>query len=133
MDQAAFELKLLQTLEGKAENVVTQPINQYDQLKQALLRINSGGAKSAFDFNLKKRYEVQRVGSADRLICRRKDPNEDEYKFVVSLEVFGIVKAAHEAIGHGGGKKSIAEMKRKWSNITQEACYPYISFCEHCH
>ena len=29
---------------------------------------------------------------------------------VASLEeVFGIVKAAHEAIGHGGGKKTIAE------------------------
>ncbi|XP_066969244.1 KRAB-A domain-containing protein 2-like [Macrobrachium rosenbergii] len=70
---------------------------------QDLLRINFDGAKSAFDFNLKKRYEVLRVGSADRLICWRKYLNEDEFKFVSPLEeVFGIVKAADKAIGHGG-------------------------------
>ena len=119
MDQAAFELKLRQTLECKAENIVIQPTNQRDHLIQDLLRINSDGAKSTFDFNLKKRYEVLRVGNADRLIRKRKDPNEDEFKFVASLEVFGIVKTAHESISHGGDKKTIAEVKSKWSNITQ--------------
>ena len=134
MDQDNFELKLRQILQGKAENVVIQPTNQRDQLIQDLLRINKHGAKSTSDFNLNKRYEVLRVGNADRLIRKRKDPNEDEFKFVASLEeVYGIVKAAHEAIGHGGGKKTIAEVKKKWSNITQQACYLYISFCEHCH
>ncbi|XP_076045792.1 KRAB-A domain-containing protein 2-like [Oratosquilla oratoria] len=134
MDQASFERKLRQTLEGKAENAVIQPTIQRDKYIQDLLRINSYGAHSAFDYNLKKRYEVLRVGNADRLIRKRKDTNEHEFKFVASLEeVFGIVKTAHEAIGHGGGKKTIVEVKKKWSNITQEVCYLYISFCEHCH
>ncbi|XP_076039096.1 KRAB-A domain-containing protein 2-like [Oratosquilla oratoria] len=134
MDQAAFERKLRQTLEGKAENAVIQPTIQRDKCIQDLLRINSYGAHSAFDYNLKKRYEVLRVGNADRLIRKRKDKNEHEFKFVASLEeMFGIVKTAHEAIGHEGGKKTIVEVKKKWSNITQEVCYLYISFCEHCH
>ena len=56
------------------------------------------------------------------------------FKFVASIEeVFDIVKGAHEGIGHGGGKKTIAEVEKKRSNITQEVCYLYISFCEHCH
>ncbi|XP_063865374.1 KRAB-A domain-containing protein 2-like [Scylla paramamosain] len=74
------------------------------------------------------------VGNADRLIRKRKDTSEHEFKFVACVEeVFGIIKTAHEAIGHGGGKKTIAEVRKKWSNITQEVCYLYISFCEHCH
>ncbi|KAK8400496.1 hypothetical protein O3P69_003276 [Scylla paramamosain] len=110
MDQAAFELQLRQTLQGKAENAVIQPALQRDQWLQDLLRINSSGAQSTFDYNLKKRYEVLRVGNADRLIRKRKDTSEHEFKFVACVEeVFGIIKTAHEAIGHGGGKKTIAE------------------------
>ena len=107
MDQADFESKLHQTLEGKAENAVLQSTTQHDQLLEDLLKINSFSANSPFDFNLKKRYEVLRVSNADRLIRRRRDPNEDEFKFIASLEeVFDIVKATHKAIGHGGGKKT---------------------------
>ena len=40
----------------------------------------------------------------------------------MNSSLFGIVKAAHEDIGHGSGEKKNAEVKRKWSNITQEAC-----------
>ena len=134
MDQAAFEEKLRETLESKAENAVLQPTAKRDKLIEDLLRINSHGATSPFDYNLMKRYEILRVGTADRLIRKRNDPANDMFKFVASIEeVFGIVKAAHEGIGHGGGKKTIAEVKKKWSNITQEVCYLYISFCEHCH
>ncbi|KAK8372094.1 hypothetical protein O3P69_012627, partial [Scylla paramamosain] len=53
-----FELQLRQTLQGKAENAVIQPALQRDQWLQDLLRINSSGAQSTFDYNLKKRYEV---------------------------------------------------------------------------
>ncbi|XP_068235798.1 KRAB-A domain-containing protein 2-like [Palaemon carinicauda] len=134
MDQIAFEEKLRETQESKAENAVLQPTAKRDKLIEDLLRINSQGATSPFDDNLQKRYEILRVGNVDRLIRKRKDPANDVFKFVASIEeVFDIVKAAHEGIGHGGGKKTIAEVKKKWSNITQEVCYLYISFCEHCH
>ena len=107
MDQTAFEEKLRETQESKAENAVLQPTAKRDKLIEDLLRINSHGATSPFDYNLKKRYEILRVGNADRLIRKRKDPANDVFKFVASLEeVFGIVKTAHEAIGHGGGKKN---------------------------
>ena len=65
MDQAVFELKLHQTLESKAENAVIQPTIQRDQRIQDLLRINSYRAQSTSDYNLKKRYEVLLVGSAN--------------------------------------------------------------------
>ncbi|XP_076061559.1 SCAN domain-containing protein 3-like [Oratosquilla oratoria] len=129
MDQAAFERKLRQTLEGKAENTVIQPTIQCDKYIQALLRINSYGAHSAFDYNLKNRYEVLRVGNADRLIRKRKDKNEHEFKFLASLEeVFGIVKTAHEAIGHGGAmpsKESQKNSKGFGSKTSKQSWYPF--------
>ncbi|XP_076049388.1 uncharacterized protein LOC143030070 [Oratosquilla oratoria] len=85
MDQAAFERKLRQTLEGKAENAVIQPTIQRHKYIRDLLRINSYGAHSAFDYNLKKRYEVLRVGNADRLIRKRKDKNEHEFNKFCAL------------------------------------------------
>ena len=50
MDKAAIELQLRQTQESKADNA--QPAAQRDKLIDDLLRINSLGAKSIFDFNL---------------------------------------------------------------------------------
>ena len=43
-DQADFEFKLRQTLEGKAENAVLQSTTQRDQLLEDLLKLNSFGA-----------------------------------------------------------------------------------------
>ena len=133
MDQAAFEKKLREMQASKADNAVLPTTAKRDKFIEDLLRINFGGATSPSDYNLMKRYEILRDGNSNRLIRKRNDPANDMVKFVASLEdVFGIVKAAHEGTGHGGGKKTIAEVKKQWSNITQEVCYLYISFCEHC-
>ncbi|MPC85468.1 hypothetical protein E2C01_080246 [Portunus trituberculatus] len=65
MDQTAFEEELCETQESKTENAVLQPTAERDKLIEDLLRINSHGATSPFDFNLKKRYEILRVGNAE--------------------------------------------------------------------
>ena len=68
----------------------------------------------------------------DKLIRHRR--GGDEIKFIAPLEdFFQIIDASHKAIGHGGEKKTFFETKKKWGNITQEACRLYISFCEACH
>ncbi|XP_068211789.1 KRAB-A domain-containing protein 2-like [Palaemon carinicauda] len=133
MDQNAFEEKTRETQESKAENALLQPTAKRDKLIEDLLRINFHGTTSTFDYNLQKRYEILRVGNVDRLIRKQKDPANNVFKFVAYLKMFDIVKEAHEGIGHSGGKKRIAEVKKNWSNITQEVYYLYISFCEHCH
>ncbi|KRZ80050.1 SCAN domain-containing protein 3 [Trichinella papuae] len=30
-------------------------------------------------------------------------------------------------------KKTFREAKNKWTNVTQEACYLFLTFCEECH
>lgn len=113
MDKDAFERELRQKHEGKADNVALYSTAKRNQMIEDLLRIAASGARSPSDFKLKQRYEILRVGNSDRLIRKRKDDNE-EFKFVAAFEeVFDIIKSAHEAIGHGGGKKTIAEIKKK--------------------
>ena len=63
MDQTAFEEKLRETQDSKSENAVLQPTAKRDRLIEDMMRINSHGATSPFDYNLKKRYEILRVGN----------------------------------------------------------------------
>ena len=48
-------------------------------------------------------------------------------------ELFDAVENANKDVGHGGEKKTLFEVKKKWSNITMEYCNLYITFCEECH
>ena len=80
-----------------------------------------------------RRYDILFVGSSYRLVRKKKNSKAGGVKFIASLEeIYGIVKACHEATGHMGGKRTIAEVKKCWANVTQEACYLYISSCEYC-
>ncbi|KRZ67856.1 KRAB-A domain-containing protein 2 [Trichinella papuae] len=48
--------------------------------------------------------------------------------------MFHAINAAHQKIGHGGEKKkTFLEAQNKWTNVTQEACYLILTFCEECH
>ena len=57
-----FEQDLRGKLQGKAENSVVQTKIECANLLADLLRIQSDGAKSTRDFNLKRRFEILRVG-----------------------------------------------------------------------
>ena len=70
-----------------------------------------------------------KVGEAERLIRKRKD-GETDYKYVTAFEeAVGAVEKAHKDVGHVGEKKTLIEVKKKWSNITMEYCNLYITFC----
>ncbi|KRY19963.1 KRAB-A domain-containing protein 2 [Trichinella patagoniensis] len=59
--------------------------------------------------------------------------NDAVRRIASSEEMFGVINAAHQKIGHGGEKKTFREAQNKWPNITQEACYLFLRFCEECH
>lgn len=69
--KAKFEEKLSEKIQGKADNAVIQTQAQIQKILQDLLRIQSVGAKSIYDFNVKQRFEVLHVGDCDRLIRHR--------------------------------------------------------------
>ena len=90
------------------------------------------GAKSVYDFNVKRRFEVLRVGDCDRLIKHRH--GGEELKFIAAFEdVFMTIDSAHKAVGHGGEKKTLkeAQQKKKWENITQKHAACSSRFVNH--
>ena len=94
--------------------------------------MNREGPKENDDYKWRKSFEVKRIGTENRLM-RKRSTSQRSFKFFAAFEeVYQAVKEAHAAVGHGSEKKSFAETKKKWSNITQECCKAYISFCIDC-
>ena len=65
---------------------------------------------------------------------QEEEDDETDYIYVAAFEdVYDAVEKAHKDVGHGGEKKTLFEVKKKWSDITMEHCNLYIFFCEECH
>ena len=130
--QEQFEAKLAQVLKTKHDNMVIPTKEKRNQMTQQLMEIDSNGTKTVDDRNLKKRFEIMRVGDEQRLIRKRKV--DTEFRFIVCMEeVYEAVSSAHSAVGHGGENKTFKEGQNKWANLTMECCQIYIRFCKECH
>ena len=104
-----FEQKLDNLLQSKNDNVVIPRKEKRAQWIAQLLKIEKEGPKTSDDYNMKKRFEILRVGDDDRLIRKRKGL-ETEFKFIVCFEeVHQAIAVAHSAVGHGGEKKTFKE------------------------
>ena len=119
-------------MQSKNDNVVIPRKEIPAQWIAQLLKIEKEGPKISDDYNMKKRFEILRVGDDDRLIRKRKGL-ETEFKFIVCFEeVHQAISVAHSAVGHGGEKKTFKEGQKKWANLTMQCCQMFISFCIEC-
>ena len=75
-----FEEKLEGILEGKNDNVIIPSLQKRNNWVKVLLTEEN---KTNLYYNLKKRYEVLRVGEQHRLIKRR-NGSEEDFKFVLN-------------------------------------------------
>ncbi|XP_068240860.1 KRAB-A domain-containing protein 2-like [Palaemon carinicauda] len=127
-----FEQKLDNLLQLKNDNVVIPRKEKRAQWIAQLLKIQKERPKTSDDYNMKKRFEILRVGDDGRLIRNRKGL-ETKFKFMVcSEEVLQAISVAHSAVGHGGEKKTFKEGQKKWANLTMQCCQMFISFCIEC-
>ena len=67
-----FEQKLNDVLKSKKDNATIPRLEKRESWIEILLALEATSSKSNDYYNLKKRYEVLRVGEADRLIRKRK-------------------------------------------------------------
>ena len=105
-----FEQKLNDVLKSKKDNATIPRLEKRESWIEILLALEAASSKSNDYYNLKKRYEVFRVGEADRLIRKRKGDDWD-FKFIIAFEevLHSAIEVAHSAVGHGGEKKTHAE------------------------
>ena len=119
-------------LKSKKDNAIIPRLEKRESWIEILLALGAASSKSIDYYNLKKRYEVLRVGEADRLIRKRKGDDWD-FKFIIAFEeVHSAIEVAHSAVGHGGEKKTHAEAAKKYANLTMECCKFFIVFCIQC-
>ena len=119
-------------LRNKRDNTIIPRQQKRDHWIARLINIQTHGPKVNEDYNLKRRYEVVRIGDEYRLIKRRSG-SDGACVFVAAFEeIYSAVYAAHSAVGHGGEKKTFNETRKTWANITNECCNLFISFCIEC-
>ena len=110
-----FELKLRSMIDtkGKSTRLFTRQKLQ-DIIWSLSKDPESDGVLGTADYyNYRTRYEILKVGEAERLIRKRKD-GETDYKYVTAFEeAVGAVEKAHKDVGHGGEKKTLFEVKKK--------------------
>ena len=68
----------------------------------------------------------------EKLIKRRKSPEESPVYYVSIEDTYDIIKRAHIATGHGGRDRMIKHLSTKYANITREAIELFKSFCQEC-
>ena len=128
-----FEARLRTIVEGKGKNTRLFSLEKVKDIISRLSKDLESDAITTIDYNYRSRYEILKVGETECLIKKRTD-GEEHYKYVAAFEeVYGAIKKAHKDIGHGGEKKTLFEVKKKWSNITMEYCNLFINFCVECH
>ena len=127
-----FDLRLKESFSSKSSNSSIPTLEKRNTIISRLDKIGKNCPKVHDDYYLLKHFEILRVGNEDRLIKKRKS-DESDFKFIIAQEeIYDAVKTAHLHVGHGGEKKTFAEVKNKWANLTLECCKAFINFCADC-
>ncbi len=73
------------------------------------------------------------IGDGQRLIKKLTSSTQDIMVYVHLDEIFHILNAVHQTVGHGGIRRTLIEVKRLYENITFPCVRVFIDLCEHCH
>ncbi|XP_046988642.1 KRAB-A domain-containing protein 2-like [Schistocerca americana] len=107
-------------------NVMTK--ESYDKLVDEIEEAQSAEKKTQKQYRRLNRYKVVNI-CGTRKLATRKEP----LKYYLRVdEIFDIVEAVHQAVGHGGRDRLKVETSRKYANITVEMINIYLSICETC-
>ena len=89
-------------------------------------------SKSRHHYYLLKKYEVLQCGDVDKLIKKRKSPEDRPIYFATIEDTYDIISKAHTATGHGGRDRMLKYLGLKYANITTEAVELFKSYCRVC-
>ena len=104
---------------------------EYYNLIEELRVAASAKNKSNRQYYILGRYEVLQCGGVEKLIKKRKDETQELVYFVHVEDLFGTIKRAHIATGHGGRDKMVKELSR-YANVTRDTVELFKSLCVQC-
>ena len=73
--------------------------------------------KSRYQYYILTRYEVLECGDVEKLIRRRKTPDDPIKYFITIEDTFDALKRAHIATGHGGRDRMRKLVSQKYDNL----------------
>ena len=88
--------------------------------------------KSRHQYYILKKYELLTCGTVEKLIKKRKSPEDHPIYYVTIEDTYDIISKAHIATGHGGRDRMLKHLNPKYGNITTEAVELFKSYCIVC-
>lgn len=117
---------------GGRYKVITQ--KQYEEIMEELSEARTNyNRKTSSQYRELKRFEVLQIAGIKKLIAKRANVKDENFKFYVTAEkLYDVIEAAHEASGHGGRDRVVKETSLKYANVTRESIRLFLSMCETC-
>ena len=88
--------------------------------------------KSCNHYYILKKYEVLQCGDVEKLIKKRKSPEERPKYYATIEDTYDIISKAHIATGHGGRDRMLKRLGQKYANIKTDAVELFKSYCVVC-
>ena len=88
--------------------------------------------KSRHQYYILNKYEVLLCGDVEKLIKKRKSPEDRPIYYATIEDTYDIINKAHIETGHGGRDRMLKHLGQKYANITTDAVELFKSYCRVC-
>jgi len=78
------------------------------------------------------KFKIINIGGEEKLIAPVEKGSTNLLYYVKNDELYDILNEIHLNIGHGGKHRMMAEIKKKYKNLTQEVVLMFLKFCGPC-
>ena len=135
MAQHNFETKFKEALFKKysqcAKYLIPKEVyyKTIDDLKTAA---EASTTKSHHQYYILKKYELLQCGDVEKLIKKRKSPEDPPVYYAIIEDTYDIISKAHIATGHGGCDRMLKHLRQKYANITTDTVDLFKSYCVVC-
>ena len=135
MAQASFEMefrgKLFEKYSECQKYLIPREV-YYEAIEDLKTMTKVSTSKSRHQYYILKKYEVLTCGDVEKLIKKKKSPEDHPVYYATIEDTYDIISKAHIATGHGGRDRMLKHLNQKYANITTEAVELFKSYCIVC-
>ena len=135
MAQASFEMefrgKLFEKYSECQKYLIPRKV-YYETIEDLKTMTKVSTSKSRHQYYILKKYDVLTCGDVEKLIKKKKSPEDHPVYYATIEDTYDIISKAHIATGHGGRDRMLKHLNQKYANITTEAVELFKSYCIVC-
>ena len=135
MAQASFEMefrgKLFEKYSECQKYLIPRKV-YYETIEDLKTMTKVSISKSRHQYYIFKKYDVLTCGDVEKLIKKKKSPEDHPVYYATIEDTYDIISKAHIATGHGGRDRMLKHLNQKYANITTEAVELFKSYCIVC-